>query len=139
MDGSIAFPCNNYPHEYSCHDDDDDDDVVTVLKLTNEANVAEYVVVVQSFSMKCGREKKNNDDGDDGNSATRFGDFYEFFATNCITKEAPKIGDFLGRFLIMSLLCKKCVATFWPILGKIRQLFFNIIWSHWSHSTLNYL
>ena len=118
MDGSIAFPCNNYPHEYSCHDDDDDDDdVVTVLKLTNEANVAEYVVVVQSFSMKCGREKKNNDDGDDGNSATRFGHFYEFFATNCITKEAPKIGDFLGRFLIISLLCKKCVATFWPIFG----------------------
>ena len=118
MDGSIAFPFNNYPHEYSCHDDDDDDDdVVTVLKLTNEANVAEYVVVVQSFSMKCGREKKNNDDGDYGNSATRFGAFYEFFATNCITKEAPKIGDFLGRFLIISLLCKKCVATFWPIFG----------------------
>ena len=48
-------------------------------------------------------------------SVTRLGEFYKFLATNCLTK-VPQIFLWLfGLFLIMSLLCKKCVATFWSI------------------------
>ena len=59
-------------------------------------------------------------------NVTRLGDFYKLFGNKVSHKNSPKISLF-GLFLIMSLLCKKCLATFWPIFGEIRQLFIHLV------------
>ena len=56
-------------------------------------------------------------------SVTRLGDFYKFLTANCLTKQAQICWWHFGLFLIMSLLCIKCMATFWTILWEIRRLF----------------
>ena len=48
-------------------------------------------------------------------SVTRLGDFYNFLATKNLTKVAQIFWWLFGLFLIMSLICKKYVATFWAI------------------------
>ena len=55
-------------------------------------------------------------------SVTTLGIFFKFLATNCLTKV---VQIFWWLFLIMPLLCKKCVATFWAILSEIRPLFIS--------------
>ena len=52
-----------------------------------------------------------------GANVTKLDDFYKFLAAKLSHKRH------FGLFLIMSLLCVKCVTTFWAILGEIRQLF----------------
>ena len=47
-------------------------------------------------------------------------------------QSSPNILVPFGLFLIMSLLCKKCVATIWAILGRNWVTFYSIIWSHLS-------
>ena len=61
-------------------------------------------------------------------SVTRSADFYKFLAINCLTKVALIILRLWGLFLIMSLFCKKCVATFWAIFGRNKATFC----SHWT-------
>ena len=51
-------------------------------------------------------------------SVTRLGDFCKFLATNWLTKVAQIFWWLFGLILIMSLLCKKCVATFGAIFGE---------------------
>ena len=48
-------------------------------------------------------------------SVTRLGNFFKFLAKNCLTRVAQIFWWHFGLFSIMSLLCKKCVATFWTI------------------------
>ena len=55
----------------------------------------------------------------------KIGRFFRFLATNCLAKVAQIFWGLLGPLIIMSLFCKKCVATFGAIFfgGGIRQLF----------------
>ena len=55
-------------------------------------------------------------------SVTRCGDFLHVLVIKLSNKSSPNIWV---PFLIMSLLCKKCEATFWAFLVKIRQLFIS--------------
>ena len=59
--------------------------------------------------------------------------FCKFLATNCLAKVVQIFWWLFGLFLIMSLLFKKWVATFWAIWGEIRQ-FLNPASGHIAHS-----
>ena len=59
-------------------------------------------------------------------SVTRLGDFYKFCAINCVTKSIPNILVTFGLFIIRSLICKKCEATFGQLLrGKLGNFLFH--------------
>ena len=70
--------------------------------------VASVVVVRYSFAVSWGKGAEWPD----------CAIFYNFFATNCLTKVAQIFWWIFGLFQIMSLLCKKNVATFWGKLGN---------------------
>ena len=64
-------------------------------------------------------------------SVTRLGGFWNFLATNFITKVAQMFGDFLGSCEIHCFLRQTGDATFWATFGKSWATFYFSIWSHW--------
>ena len=53
----------------------------------------------------------------DQHQCDKIGPFLQLLGNKLSHKSSPNILLIFGLFLIMSLLCKKCVATFWAVLG----------------------
>ena len=63
---------------------------------------------------------------------TRFGNFFNFLATNFLTKVAQIFNDFLGYFENIKFYVKIAVPTFLGNYVKIWASFYSNIWSYWS-------
>ena len=61
---------------------------------------------------------------------TRFGNFFNFLATNFLTKVAQIFNDFLGYFENIKFYVKIAVPTFLGNYVKIWASFYSNIWSH---------
>ena len=66
-------------------------------------------------------------------SVTTLGEFYKALGNKLSHKSSQNIWCLLGLFLIMSLVCKKCVAAIWAIFAG------NYVSSgHAGHNRLQY-
>ena len=102
-------------------------------KWQDASKIAQSVVVNLAKVILCnlrecywlGRTLHREMGGGEGrpHSVTWLGDFYKFLVANCLTKVSQIFWRLFGQFLVLSLLSKKCVATFWAFLQEIRQLF----------------
>ena len=57
----------------------------------------------------------------------QIGRFLLVFGNKLFHKSGPNILETFCALLIMSLICKKCSATFWAFLGKLGKLFYHLV------------
>ena len=72
-------------------------------------------------------------------SVARLNDFFNFLATNCVTKVSLMFVDFLGSCEKHCFSSKTGQATFWVTFGKSWVPFYFNIWSHWLQQQQQYV